>query len=561
MPWGWLAAAFAAAAGLGYLYFSFPRTAGNTGPVIHFSIAAPEGTAIDDFAVSPDGRTLAFTATGYDGRATLWIRSFETPEGRELAGTEGAKAPFWSPDSRRLGFFADGKLKRIDLGGVPPLTLAEAPDPRGGVWSSRGFIVFAAGDGSLSRIAASGGAVEPLTGGSEEDDLQWPSLLPDEDGILVHRQPAGEIHAVRFDGEMRSLAAAEAAVFSDGHLLFVRAGTLLAQPLDPDDVELSGPPLAIARANTVSSGDTRAPGLSAGGGVLAFRNSGPAAPRRLRWFDRAGLIGDEVGGAELEGGFALSPDGTKVAFTRDSDLWVSDVARGSATRLTFDRPGPSSVRWSPDGRKVAFVASANGHRRILLLNADGSGNPEMLVELPGTVTLDDWSPDGKILIYTHHGRQSGRGLWLMPLSGDRKPALVLNNAPGAGRVQQGRLSPDGRWLAYVSNETGRDEVYVQSLPTGNGKWMISYEGGSQPVWRRDGRELYYIRNRRQLMAVAIGGNAALEAGRPVALFEVPVEASFEVTPDGRRFLIAATERQPEPEPVQILVNWLSAIQP
>lgn len=554
LPWKWPAAIVALLAVVGVVA-GLPRgSEAPRGPVIRFTISAPNEEAIEDFAVSPDGRKLAFTTSGDYGPTKLWIRELAEPESRELAGIEGATAPFWSPDSRVIGFFADGKLKRVEFTGGTPMTLADAPVALGASWSPQRGILFVGGPGGAQmRVNSSGGEV---TRSSEVYGNRWPSFLPDGVSFLSHHF-AGEkgVYVGNLDsGASRRVIEVDGAIYSEGHLLYERNRSLLAQPFDPFDGTVKGESVPIRFAGAVGGGGRRTPAFSAGAGVLAFRNSSKPARRVLNWLDRSGRAVDRLGEPTEEGEFSLSPDGRLVAFTSGGELWIRDLARGTVGRLTFDRRDAASPLWSPDGSKIVFAAGPDkGITSLQVVSVNGSGSPQLLLTKPQAVVPEDWSRDGRFLVFTQRDQEGKETVSMLPMEGDRKPTPLLQGANGA------RLSPDGRWLAYVSQETGRKEVYIQSFPPGNGKWMISNQGGARPEWRHDGKELYYLQSR-QLMATEIRGGPTLETSAPQPLMEMPDSEGYAVSPDGQRFLVSMPLHEGPPEPIHVILNWTAEVQ-
>jgi len=528
------------------------------GPVVRFTIVAPDSGA-GDLAISPDGTRLVYTASGEGGQRLLWIRRMDAVESTSMQGTAGAAAPFWSPDSRYVAFFAQGKLKSVPVTGGGPTSLCDAPNGRGGSWDHEGGILFAS-MGGLKRVPSTGGTASVIATpdpSHAEVALRNPSFLPDGLHFLVSsigaQRDKSAVYVGALDRQDRTLLirGAEAAVYSDGFVLFLRDRTLLAQPFDPAKLELLGEPRPIADG-------VRAAFSASSNGVLAYRN-GDDPKMQLAWFDRQGKMLGPVGEPAELGGFAPSPDGSTVAVARrnseegGSSLWLLDLARGTNMRLTFAPLRADSPGWSPDGRRIAF----EGENGLYQVASNSAAPPELLLKLPGRGSVDSWSSDGKFLFYTEAGPKTS-SLRALPLSDDRKPTPVVESA---FNVRRGRISPDSRWIAYVSDETGRDEIYVQTFPAGGGKWLVSGNGGTHPEWRGDGRELFFASPERMIMSVTIAGGAnAMEAGIAHPLFRIPGPATFAVTRDGLRFLVKIPATDPESEAIHVVLNWRAELQ-
>jgi Tol biopolymer transport system component len=568
-----------ALAALSFVYF---REAPNAAPEMRTEINTPSTTDLGSFALSPDGRQITFVASE-DGTARLWLRRLDATSAQPLAGTEGASHPFWSPDSRSVGFFADNKLKRIDIGGGSPQTLADTEN-RGGTWSSDGTILFArTSNSSLFRIPASGGSPAAVTKLDKQSSHRFPQFLPGGRQFLFYAQGTPETSGI-YLGSLDSpgtkrLAAADTAgaYFSeqaastartrspDGWLLFIRAGTLLAQRLDLGRGELTGDPVTVADPVTFDGAFNVGAFSVSATGLVAYR-SGGAGQRQLLWFDRSGKTVGTLGASDANNLSSprLSPDGRRAAVFRtvqgNADIWLLDSTR--STRFTFDPSRDLFPIWSPDGSRIVFDSNRKGHRDLYVKPSDGSGSEELLLESPQDKTANDWSRDGRFLLYQSNDPQTAAyDLWVLPMEGDRKSFVFLKTNFDERR---GRFSPDGRWVAYMSNESGRYEVYVRPFfqgglsakteggpvpvsgnapgASGGGQWQVSTSGGIGPRWRADGKELYYIAPDAKLMAVSItASGATIAPGTPVALFQtriygggtdVTVGAKYDVSGDG-----------------------------
>jgi serine/threonine protein kinase/Tol biopolymer transport system component len=538
------------------------------------------------FALSPDGRRLAFVATGADGRTLLWVRPLDTLLAQPLAGTEGVVMPFWSPDSRFIAFNAGGNLKKIDASGGPPLTVAETNTNNQGSWNRDDVILFAPRTGPLYRVSASGGTPSPVTtlDAASGDTIHWNSFfLPDGRHFLYHAvgSKAGgplEARAVYVgsldpsEGSRLLLEGGSNAQYALGYVLFMRDDTLMAQPFNTDRLELTGDAVPVADGVDIGGATGRTGAFSVSQtGVLAYQTGSAGMGSQLIWFDRAGKQIVALGDQADYGGVELSPDGTRAAVTildptrRTRDLWLYDVARGLRTRFTFDPAEETAAVWSPDGSRIGFGSARKGLFDLYVKPSSGAGNEELLLDeaLNVDVLPTSWSPDGRSVLYVRAGGSStGNDLRVLPLSGDRKASVFLQTPfSEAG----GRFSPDGRWIAYQSNESGRYEVYVAPFRGPGGKWQISTAGGVSPRWRRDGREMYYLAPDNRLMAALVNGeSSAFQVGVVRALFETRprpgVNASpYDASADGQRFLVNTLMQEATSAPITLVVNWTAAL--
>jgi serine/threonine protein kinase/Tol biopolymer transport system component len=552
---------------------------------MRFGIAPPEKTFFNEsFALSPDGQMIAFVTRGTAGETSLWIRPLVSVNARQLSGTEGAAFPFWSPDGRTIGFFAGGKLKKIEAAGGPTQTLADASsDPRGATWTPDGTIIFAPHTtSSLMRVPATGGAVSELTKLNTEigqTSHRWPSMLPDGKHVLFFgRGGLSEvqgIYAASIESPQPKLIIASPVVGSFtmvdgvGFLLFVREGTLMAQRFDPDKLELSGeatPMVEDLLSFPGEVGPTAYSAFSSAGGNLVYR-TGDQQTTKLVWYDRSGkaleTISEPGGYHEL----SLSKDNTKVLFGRNEgrgpqDVYLQDLSRGNSTRLTFDPESDATALLSPDETQVIFSSNRGSKNGLYRKSASGAGTDELLMTDENGVYPDSWSPDGKYLMYERNGGSRTKvDLWVFPITGETSAFAYLDSPFEEAHAQ---FSPDGRWVAYTSNESGRPEVYIQSFPIGGGKWQISTAGGDQPQWRGDGKELFYVGPDRNLVAVSIAASSAtIEIGRPAILFQTIMPLSgitddrnnYVPSKDGQRFLVNTLADTGNLQPLILVLNW------
>lgn len=529
------------------------------------------------FAISPDGLRLTYVALNADGKALLWVRPIDSLQAQALGGTEDATFPFWSPDSRSIGFFADGKLKSIEASGGPSLTLCDAPNPRGGTWNQDGVILFTPNiNVPLHRISESGGTPIPVTSLDPSKGVtthRWPQFLPDGRHFLYvsgtpltpRENPTNAIMLGSLDSnESKLLFHAHAgAQYVSGHILFLRLSTLMAQPFNAKRLELTGDAFPIADPVEEYELSLRGVFSASQNGLLAYLEGTNSASRELIWLDRSGKKVGEVPGPEGYLSPRVSPDGKKLLYTVVSpwyEVWSYDMALGVKTRLTFGTSGSGraslSPVWSPDGQRIAYMTISAGRFGIYQKAANGSGTEELLLEESDSVKyLNDWSPDGKFLAF----QQAPRGIneiWMLPLARERKPYPLAQSLSPA--LLPG-FSPDGKWLAYCSSESGEQRVYVVPFPGPGGKWQVSPGGGCYPRWRRDGKELFYLTEDNKIVAAEVkadGSSFAIGAVNP--LFETRVYRSayggYDVSADGQRFIIAYEPGQPNVA-ITLVENW------
>jgi serine/threonine protein kinase len=591
LPWlGWAVAGLLLLGLVGLAVMYLRRGSPET-EVMRFALTPPGKSSFGDAAViSPDGNQIAFVAVAESGDTSLWVRSLDSVDARQLAGTEGASYPFWSPDSRMIGFFAGGKLKRIDQNGGPTQTLADASsDPRGGAWGPDGTILYGPNTTSpLYKVPATGGQAVPATtldASLGETSHRWPSFLPDgKHFIYFVRGPAKDKQGL-FVGsldsqERKSILNTEVQGMyasgpnaSAGHLLFVKENSLLAQAFDPVRLEMSGDPVVLVQRVLnfpTQVGPTAHACFSvSNNGDLVYRTGGTQTTQ-MTWFDRSGKQLDAVSPPGFYNEPQISPDGKKVLIGREEDsapeIAVIDLTRGLVTRLTFDPAPDFSAVWSPDGTRVMYSSQRDSKFSIYQRLASGAAGDELvLASGRGNIYVDDWSRDGKYLIYeADNGAETKLDIMVLPLTGERKPYPYVWSQFNETHA---RLSPDGRWLAYVSDESGRAEVYVQSFPDPSGKWQISVAGGDQPQWSDDGKELYYMAVDRNLMSVPISSASGFEAGRPVVLFPTRTQISsltddrntYAPNRDGTKFLISTLVDDRNAHPLTLVLNWASEL--
>jgi len=528
------------------------------------------------FSISPDGFRLAYVAQNADGKALLWVRSLDSLEAQALAGTEDASFPFWSPDSKYVGFFASGKLKKIEASGGPPLTICDAANARGGTWNQDGVILFTPNlNVPIYRVSASGGTPNPVTSldpGRGLTTNRWPQFLPDGRHFVYvagtplspRENPTNAIVLGSLDSKESKLLfhAHASAQYASGHILFLRQSTLMAQPFDVKRLELKGDAFPIADPVQETELILKSMFSVSENGLLAFAEGTSSASRQLIWQDRSGKKVGEIPGTDTYMAPRISPDGKRILYTLVSpsyEVWNYDVALGVKTRMTFGTTSGRaslSALWSPDSQHIAYMSIRLGRFGFYQKAANGSGSEETLLEDSEPVKyLNDWSPDGKLIAF-QQAPQGINGVWMLPVTGDRKPSPFLQSQFTAFLSV---FSPNGKWLAYCSTESGEQKVYVVPFPGPGGKWQVSPGGGCYPRWRRDGKELFYLSPDNKIMAAEVkteGLGFSIGAVNP--LFETRAYRSqfggFDVAADGQRFIICYEPGQPNVA-ITLIENW------
>ncbi len=556
---------------IGFLIWSETHRTAQAGLPVLAYIPPPAGTSFRSFGfsagpvvVSPDGARLAFSATDQNGVTKLWIRPLGSSESSAIAGTEDAAAPFWSFDGRSLGFFASGKLKTVELDNETIQTLSDTTCTNSeGAWGEGGTILFTPHcQGPLNQIPASGGTPRPVTS-FEEGEFRYesPAFLPDGKHFVFatsDRQHAHTIWSASLDKSEKKLVLKDADYpqYASGYLLFVRGGRrVFAQEFDPESSKLSGPVITLAESTAYSV---------SGNGVLAYQ--GGSEQGRIEWFDRSGNSTGTVGQVGLYYSAKISPDGSRVLANNGdlnsptSDLWVFPASGGVGTRLTFGTGNKAWSVWSPDGKYIAYSCRPDGKPALCRKPADGSGSEEVLYRMSddaNNIAAVDWSPDGRYLGFDQHSlKTSFWQNWSLPLSRERKP---FQAAPAAADQFDGNFSPDGRWLAYFSYESGRPEAYVVPFPGPGGKFQISQNGGWLTRWDNKHR-IYFLTMGNRLMEADLTLNeksVQVQAIHPLFQLAVPsFEAPFfDVTPDGNRFLVITAADPTASQSITVLTNW------
>lgn len=582
----WIAWSAAALAFVAVFFAAESYRAASTAPrVIRAFVPAPEHSnfvfmgqgpgGAGPLSLSPDGTQLAFVAKAEGGVELLYVRPLNSLTARSLAGTEGARYPFWSYDSKTIGFFVGGKLKKIDAAGGPAVALCNAASGRGGTWNRDEIIVFTPeAEGPLFRVSSSGGEATPVTVAKEEEEThRWPYYLPDGRHFLYFIRVRGGasfseknyVMLGSLDGttNQRLVQASSNVIYASGHILFVREGTLMAQPFDVARLQLGGGAFPIAERVQFDAAYTSGVFSASQNGVLAFQSGSASAGAQLVWLDRDGKELGTLGEPALYSGLRLSPDGQLVAAaildvkSGHSSLWIVDVSRGLRTRFTFAASWDDSPVWSPDGQRLIFDSDRAGGTHLYQKSVSGVGDEELIQFSESNADPYDWSADGRWIVAQARKPQQSKGdLWALDLSADAKPVPIVQSPFDEWGA---RFSPDGRWISYVSDESGENQVYVAPFPGPGRKWQISAAGGFLPQWRRDGKEIFYVAQDLKLMSVDVGADeSSFQVGQARTVFQLPPpggETYYDATPDGQKFLVKKGVGSTSESPLTLVVNW------
>jgi eukaryotic-like serine/threonine-protein kinase len=541
---------------------------------------APMSFPASDIAIAPNGHTIAVLGHLESARKNaLWIYELGSQTARNLAGTEGATYPFWSADGRYLAFFADGKLKKLEILGGPVQIICDAPSGRGGTWNKDGVIVFtpdARSGVGLYRVSASGGIVTPLSTldkNRRELSHRWPMFLPDGSHYLymaanfAGQKGADAIFVGSLDSNEKHFvveASANGAYAAPEYLLFYRDKTLLAQRFDLKRFTLTGEARVVLTDLQYQPQVKRALFAVSENGLLVAQTGSGVALSHLVWLDRKGKDLGAIGKPDVYGNVSIAPSGKSLAVSvtdiasQNTDIWTYDLQRGNTKRLTFNPAQDSVPIWSPDTTRLVFASNRRDYNDLYVKNSDGAQEEENIVHSDVDKFSNDWSAEGKYILYTQD-----TDFWFVTLP-ELKASLFLK-APSV--LRNGQFSPDGKWVAYASNETGKWEIYVTSFPVPRGKWQVSVGGGEQPRWRGDGKELFYLSPDSRVMAVPVTTGANFDSGTPVTLFQaaprqpIPIYDLFvyDVSRDGQRFLIITPVKEAETAPMSIVLNWTAKL--
>jgi serine/threonine protein kinase/Tol biopolymer transport system component len=566
--WIGVSALILLAAALAIAYLSRTQSASHS---VRLSLATPHKASLPArVTVSPDGLRVAFIANTTEGKRLLWVRPLDSLTAQPLDGTDGAAAPFWSPDSRLMGYFANGKLFKIDASGGRPQALCDVGENRGGTWNRDGVILFGGLEG-LYRVSAQGGTPVLATKvAPREEAHRWPYFLPDgRHFVFLADASSAEDHHIRagsLDSQERQIlfgAVSRIAYAPPGYLLYVSQGALVALAFDARALKVTGEPVTIAE-HIAEVGINHEFDFSVSeDGVLSYQAGNPNS--QLTWFDRTGKKLNSVGESANYDTVSLSPDERRAAVTlldadgRVADVWLLDLTRGSISRLTFDPSGEGNPVWSPDGNNIVYGSNRLGGGQVNLYEkaASGAGEDQLLLQSASEKYATSWSRDGQFILFENWPLRAKAGIWLLPLTGERQPKPLLQTV--AFDQTGGQFSPDGRFVAYMSNESGRTEVYVRPFPLSDDKWPISSGGGQRPLWRADGKELFYVTEGR-LMSAEIRASGKFESSVPEQLFRTNIKNQgdglcYAAAADGQRFLVNTFVEGDNPAPMIVVLNW------
>ncbi len=570
----WAVAALAAVAAVA-LGVGFAMRAPAEPRQFRFEIAAQEGMAlVDSPRISPDGRLIAFRATDASGKTAIWLRSLDSLEARPLAGTDNAQEgrPIWSPDSRHIAFFTGGKLKKVSVEGGPAQTICDAPTGADGSWSTAGQILYDGGGGDPIRAVAAGGGsprdvITVTSSGDGVNTVGWPEFLPDGERFVYLEAGSGgglRLMLGALDGTAPATLVesdSRAQYVEPGYLLYVRESTLVAQPFDAGTGKLAGDPRPLADkvdASSVGQADFSA----SRDGILIYRSL-TTEVRQLLWRDRAGRELGTVGEADWFGAPSVSAQETLLAVDNydeqsdQRDVWIYDLERGSKSRLTFDPGLDINPLWSPDRARIAFSSNRSGSFDLYLKDASGAGEEQRLLAAGEDLQPCDWSRDGRHIAFMRRAANTSWDIWALPMDGSGEAFPLVQTPYSDSRP---KFSPDGRWFAYESDESGRAEIYVRQFPGPGGRWQVSTAGGSEPVWSADGREIFYLDAGEKLVAVAVRTADAFTAALPEVLFEPRLfqrvqRNRYVVAETGDRFLILSPLESQTIPPMTVVLNW------
>jgi eukaryotic-like serine/threonine-protein kinase len=548
---------------------------------IHAEIPPPDKFALDATGdaggmpvLSPQGDKIAFVAHAGETKL-LWVRSLNSSSAQSLDGTAGASHPFWSPDGRYIGFFANGKAMKIAASGGPVGVITDAPNSRGGSWGANDVIVFAPDFmGGLVKVSAQGGTAEPATviDKTKHDTQRWPWFLPDGNHFIFlstsHTGGDPKQNGIYFGSvgstETRLIVATDsAAQYASGYLLYRVNSSLVAQPFDPQSGTLSGLALPLVNNLRDDIGVWRSIFAVSQTGLMVYQiGNATSAKSRLVWFDRTGkALGDFDPAENMSIDVRLSPDNKRAAFASDTGVWTLDLERKTKSRITFNQQMVQEPTWSPDGKMLMFparVAKGGGNVEIRAKASDGSGTEKTLIAEQNNYHFPGWSPDGKYITYTWGDGEKMVSVWRVPLAGDAKPVVVVQPPSPEFNIFSYRISPDSHWIAYVSDESGQQEIYLTSFPDGKGKWKVSSGGGAYPAWGGNGRELFYISLGSDFFVCRVSPkDSEIEVGAPQHMFHSSTPGNgipFDVSSDGKRLLVNHSEEQAQ-SPLQLVTNW------
>ena len=576
----WIIATVFAVALLALAFVHF-RESSPDFPVLRSYIHPPDKVTLESrfggqIALSPDGQTLAFVGRDTVGKTFLFVQQLRSLIALQLPGTDDALYPFWSPDNREIAFFANGRMKRVDATGGPVLTICDAPNGRGGTWNSAGIILFAPDNTSgLSKVSAAGGApsvVTRLDSSHREDNHRWPLFLPDGIHFLYTTQTTGAGGASEQDrvleGSLSDTSfrtelfhASSNMAFVRGHLLYFQQKTLMARAFDPEKISFTSDAVPIAENVLFGTARSKASFTASGTGILLYQG-GFTSLNRLVFVDRTGREVQSLAEGASLGNARLSPDQKIVAYAQEDpqtgtgDIWLNEIARGVRTRFTFDPATENNPVWSPDGKSIAYSWARGARASLYVRSAVTSDTAHLLYSSSTNNVATDWSSDGmSILFYSTGDAKTKVDLNVLPLNGNHEPVVFLKTQFAE---VFGRFSADQRWVAYMSDASGQYEVYIRPFANSGAQWQVSKSGGITPIWRHDGKELYFISNSRKVIAVDLKASlAGIEIGAEHELFDLDARGPAQltdVTSDGGRFLISVSPAGLT-QPITMVTNW------
>lgn len=557
------------------------RTPSMNSEIIRAFIPPPDKFSFSDavggghLAISPDGRKLAFVTVDSVGRSALWVHPLNTGIGTMLPGTEGAQFPFWSPDNRYIAFFSSGKLKKIEATGGPTFTICDAAAPRGGSWNQSGTIILPTDQNvGIFQVSDAGGVPRQITRLDTvrgEQTHRWPSFLPDGNHFLfLARTTAagsgGELDAIcvaSLDGKVnkRLLAGVSNAVFAGGFLLSMRENSLMAHPFDPNTLELKGDPFPVSESVQFNPRFSVATFSVSHTGILVHRPSSASIVPDLVLVDPKGKTIASVGQPEIFLSARLSKDTRKIAMdlydikVRNSDVWIYEIGRSVNTRFTFDPSVDWFPVWSPDGSQIVFSSDRKGHNDLYEKISTGAANEQAIVVSGENKTPTDWSPDGKFLLFNSNHPKTKFDVWVVPMTGDRKPVPFLQTEYSESNA---RFSPDMKWIAYQSDESGPSQIFVRPFPGPGAKWQVSTSGGTRPSWNRNGKEIFFLNGGKIMSAEVNGNGSTFETGKVKLHFDpssIGGTLVRDISGDGQSILLEIHRGQRTSSPLTLVVNW------
>ncbi|MBI3005489.1 MAG: protein kinase [Ignavibacteriales bacterium] len=580
--WAGLALLFLATTVVSVFLFPWGADSASSDEVVRAFIPLPEKHSLTNvfggghLAVSPDGRKLAFVAEDSAGTRRLWVRPLSELSPSALPGTEGAAFPFWSPDNRYIAFFAGGKLKKVEATGGPPFGICDIVTPRGGSWGKAGIIVFPVDQTvGISQVSEAGGVpkeVTTLDKSRNEQTHRWPYFLPDGRHFLYFSRTTavgsgGELDAIlvaSIDGTVNKplLAGTSNVAYASGHLFYMRENSLMAHPFDPDVLETRGDPQPVAGAVQFNLRYSVASFSVSNTGVLVYQGQSSSEVPEFAWVDLKGKKFLSLKNMEIFVSARLSRDSRKIAMdlyhtgARNSDIWIYEIDRGVNTRFTFDPAVEWYPVWSPDGSRVVFASDRKGHHDLYEKISSGASNEQLLFESASNKIPSDWSPDGKFILFQSAGDPKTKtDIWVLPMSGEKKPTPFLQTEHSE---LNGRFAPDMRWIAYQSDESGKNEVYVRPFPEANAKWQVSTNGGTLPRWHRNGKEIFCLSSGKIMSVEVDGTGSTFRIGKIREHFDqssVGGIAVRDISGDGQRILLEISNVQQVSAPLTLVVNW------